>query len=122
MASLVEEFLKNAVEHGLSVKQLKTKSGLSKNNVKRILFHSNFVKDTDPYLHGSGKQKIHVYSYQPFEATYIKRKMMKNHKKETIISIKKFMDQINKNIESSSSDDGSSQDLEENLGEEFEML
>ena len=48
--------------------------------------------------------------------------MIKNHKKETIISIKKFMDEINKNIESSSSDDGSSQDLEENIGEEFEML
>lgn len=122
MASLVEELLCGAGEHGLSIKQLKKKTGLSKNKIKTILFHSKNVKDTDPILHGSGKQKIHVYSFQPFQISYIKRKMIKNHKKETIISIKKFMDEINKNIESSSSDDGSSQDLEENIGEEFEML
>ena len=117
MASLVEEFLKNAGEHGLSIKQLKTKTGLSKNNVKRILFHSKFVKDTDPYIHGSGKQKIHVFSYQPFQVSYIKRKLMKHVKKDVIKAPSKKMNCV----EDHSCDDGSSQDLDD-VGEEFEML
>ena len=117
MASIVEELLKNAGKHGLSIKQLKTKSGLSKKNVKRILFHSNFVKDTDHYLHGSGKQKIHVFSYQPFQVSYIKRKLMKHVKNDVIKEPSKKMNCV----EDSSCDDGSSQDLDD-LGEEFEML
>ena len=55
--------------------------GQTKNKIKHILFHSKCVKDTDPLLHGSLKQKIHVYSFQPFECSYIKRKLMKNNKK-----------------------------------------
>ena len=56
----METLLQNAGKHGLSIKQLKKKTGLSKNNVKRLLFESKNVKDTDPFLHGSNKRKIHV--------------------------------------------------------------
>ena len=122
MEKTIESLLKDAGKHGLSIKQLKRKSGLSKNKVKEILFHSKCVKDTDPLLHGSLKKKIHVYSFQPFEATYIKRKLIKNHKNETVVSIKEFIDEINKEINniSCSDNDSSSDDSEE--FEEFEKI
>ena len=81
--------LENAGKHGLSIKQLKNKTGLSKNNIKHLLFHSKNVKDTEPYIHGSNKRKIHVYSFEPFEISYIKRKLIK---KKIIDSKKKLVE------------------------------
>ena len=106
MASLVEELLCGAGEHGLSIKQLKTKTGLSKNKIKTILFHSKNVKDTDPILHGSFKTKIHVYSFQPFQISYIKRKMIKQNKVVINESRKTLIEQI-QNMDSSSDDNNS---------------
>jgi predicted transcriptional regulator len=41
----METLLQNAGKHGLSIRQLKKLSGLSKNNVKRILFNSKNVRN-----------------------------------------------------------------------------
>jgi len=85
MELVLDSLLENAGKHGLSIKQLKNKTGLSKNNIKHLLFHSKNVKDTEPYIHGSNKRKIHVYSFEPFEISYIKRKLIK----KKIIDLKK---------------------------------
>jgi len=75
----IEILLKYAGEYGLSIRQLKNKTGLSKNNIKRLLFQSKNVKDCNPLVHGSCKRKINVYSFQPFEISYIKRKKFKQN-------------------------------------------
>ncbi len=119
METLIESHLKRAGEYGLSIKKLKSLTGSSKNRIKTILLNSKFVKDTNPMIHGSLKQKIRVYSYQPFETSYIKRKTMKNNK--TVIeslSKKQIIEEL-KNISESESDSGSENNFDI---DEFELI
>lgn len=119
METLIESHLKQAGEYGLSIKKLKSLTNTSKNRIKTILLNSKFVKDTNPIIHGSLKQKIRVYSYEPFECSYIKRKTMKNNKSTTeSISKKQIMEQL-KNMSESESDSGSENNFDI---DEFELI
>ena len=70
----IEELLKNANERGLSVKQLKKSTGLTKNKIIRIIFNSKNIDDCNPHVHGSGKTKIRVFVFKPSNTMYIERK------------------------------------------------
>jgi len=74
----IEQLLENAGEHGLSMKQMKNLTSLNKKKIKRIIYNSTKIKDTNPYLHGSSKNKINVYSFkfnnQVPSTTYIESK------------------------------------------------
>ena len=59
----MELLLQNAGERGLSIKELVKMLGVSRKAVKRILYNADFVKRTNPLLHGSNKRKIRVFSY-----------------------------------------------------------
>ena len=59
----METLLQNAGERGLSIKQLKVLLKKSTKAVKRDIYNSDCVKRTNPLLHGSGKQRIRVFSY-----------------------------------------------------------
>lgn len=81
MEEIVEALFKNAGQKGLSIRHLKQKTGLSKNAVKRIIFNSKNIFDCPPSIHGSYKQKIHVYVYTPSELMYKHKKEIKNKRK-----------------------------------------
>ena len=71
----MEFLLKEAGERGLSLKQLSDELNIPIKNVKYLIYTSKFVKDTDPYLHGSYKRKIRCYSYNTEQnVTYIQKK------------------------------------------------
>lgn len=76
----IQCLLQDAGERGMSILQLKKMTGLSKNNIKRFLYSSMYVTDVPPQLHGSFKQKIRVYRYQPFGPRYIDQRLAKSKK------------------------------------------
>ena len=91
----IEQHLENAGKLGLSMKQLKKVTGLTKNKIKRIIYNSSLIYDCDPYLHGSSKKKITVYSFKEFGfgLSYIDRKKLlnkRNLKKDTIEEVITF--------------------------------
>jgi len=72
----INTLIQNAGKHGISIRNLKKTTSLSKNSIKRIIFNSTTIQDCNPYLHGSSKRKIHVYSFKDTfdEQTYIEFK------------------------------------------------
>ena len=80
METEIEQHLENAGDKGLSIRQLKKFTSLSKNQIKRIIYNSGTIYDCNPHLHGSGKKKIKVYSFKPFGfgLSYIDRKKLNN--------------------------------------------
>ena len=70
----MESILKNAGERGLSVRQMRVLLQKSKKAVKREIRNSTSVKCTDPGLHGSGKQRIKVFSYTESNGISFKNK------------------------------------------------
>ena len=83
----IQCLLQDAGERGMSRRQFSKITGLSKNNVKRILYNSMHVTDVPPHLHGSLKQKINIYRYQPFGPRYIDQRLAKS--KKTKVSLEK---------------------------------
>jgi hypothetical protein len=84
----IEQLLENAGECGLSIKQLKSLTDLTKNKIMRIIFNSENIDDCVPYIHGSGKIKIKVFVFKPNNITYIQRKKMigkRNLKKTDLV-------------------------------------
>jgi len=70
----LEHVLKCYNERGLSMRQIKQASGLSKRRINHLIYTSQFIEDTNPYLHGSSKSKINVYNYTPVEKPYFTRR------------------------------------------------
>jgi len=84
----IEQLLENSGERGLSIKQLKGLTDLTKNKIMRIIFNSENIDDCVPHIHGSGKTKIKVFVFKPNNITYIERKKMigkRNLKKNELI-------------------------------------
>ena len=71
----VEILLKNVVpiERGLSMRNLKNQTKLSRRTIKYHIYNSKMIENTAPYIHGSLKQKISVYNYNPVKMDYTKR-------------------------------------------------
>ena len=70
----IESILEIYNHRGMSIRQLKETSGLSKNSIKHLIYTSKFIEDTTPGLHGSGKSKIKVFNYTPKKEKYFKRR------------------------------------------------
>jgi hypothetical protein len=70
----IEQLLKNQGERGLSVRQLKKLTGLTKNKIKHNIFNSKKIDDCNPCIHGSGKIKIKVFVFKNSNTIYIERK------------------------------------------------
>ena len=70
----MEVLLKEAGERGLSIKQLSEKLNVPNKTVKYLIYNSKYVKDTDPYLHGSFKTKIRCFTFTEQNKTYIQKK------------------------------------------------
>jgi hypothetical protein len=65
MDNLIENVLKVYNERGLSIKQLKEITNISRKSIKWYIYNSNFIEETNPLIHGSLKTKINVYNYTP---------------------------------------------------------
>ena len=72
----VENLLKQHPS-GLSLRQIRQKSGLSKRSINYHIYNSEFVRDAVPWTHGSWKTKIRVYNYTELPDNYFKRKTKK---------------------------------------------
>jgi hypothetical protein len=83
----LESILKCYNERGLSIRQIKLATGFSKRKIKHLVYTSNFIEDTNPYLHGSSKSRINVYNYTPVAMLYSKRRVKNN----------KFVENFNEN-------------------------
>ena len=70
----VEKVLKDSNHTGLSLKELTKRLGVDRRRVQFHIYNSKFIKDTEPWLHGSNKMKIRVFSYTPEEKKYFLRK------------------------------------------------
>ena len=74
----VETILKNCGERGMSIKQLMDVLHFTKRKIKHFIYHSRFIDNTNPHLHGSGKLKINVYTFdKKLKDFYFKRKKEK---------------------------------------------
>jgi hypothetical protein len=75
----VEIVLKECNERGMSIKQLMNVLQFTKRKIKHYIYTSRFIEDTKPYLHGSIKQKINVYTFDnKFKDFYFNKKKRKN--------------------------------------------
>ena len=63
MSISIELLLQAHDFHGLSMRQLKQKSGLIKRKIRYLFNQSNFIERTPSWIHGSWKQRINVYNY-----------------------------------------------------------
>ena len=88
MENPVELYLKKYGIHGRSTKQLSNELNLPRKKVIYFIYTSKCVEDTNPYLHGSSKNKINVYNYNIHDKTYITRKHSKNKSKIILNEIK----------------------------------
>ena len=72
----VEHVLKDIqqVERGLSLRQLKKITGLSKKSINYHIYNSMNIENTTPYIHGSHKQRIRVFNYTPISKKIINEK------------------------------------------------
>ena len=61
------------IKRGLSLKRLKQILGLSKKSINYHIYNSMNIENTNPYLHGSHKQRIRVFNYTPVGKNYFKR-------------------------------------------------
>jgi hypothetical protein len=59
------------------MRQIKLATGFSKRKIKHLIYTSNFIEDTNPYLHGSSKCRINVYNYTPNGMEYSARRTLK---------------------------------------------
>jgi len=82
--NLIENLIKNAGNNGISIKQLKSKTSLSKRNIKYFIHHSNNISDINPLTHGSCKRKINVFTFNPSAVSYNFKKNFKDKKKVNI--------------------------------------
>jgi hypothetical protein len=73
----LESILKCYNERGLSLRQIKLATDFSKRKIKHLIYTSQFIEDTNPYLHGSSKCRINVYNYTPNAMVYSTRRMVK---------------------------------------------
>jgi hypothetical protein len=62
---------------GLSLRQIRQKSGLNKPSINYYIYTSSFIEDSFPWKHGSWKTKIRVYNYTNSENNYFRRKIKK---------------------------------------------
>jgi hypothetical protein len=81
----LESILKCYNERGLSIRQIKLATDFSKRKIKYLIHNSQFIEDTNPYLHGSSKTRIDVYNYTPIKKVYSQRRVKKNHFIEQIV-------------------------------------
>ena len=62
----------------MSLKQLKQITGLSKKSINYHVYNSMNIENTNPFLHGSNKQKIRVFNYTQISKNYFKRNEKRN--------------------------------------------
>ena len=72
------EYVLKDITSGLSLKQLKQITGLSKKSINYHIYNSMNIENTNPYLHGSHKQRIRVFNYTPVGKNYFKRSEKQN--------------------------------------------
>jgi hypothetical protein len=77
----VENLLKQHPS-GLSLRQIRQKSGLAKRTINYHIYNSGFVRDSLPSTHGSWKTKIRVYNYTELPNNYFKRRIKKKSESE----------------------------------------
>ena len=77
MENAIEQVLKEHGARGLSIKQLKNVTGLSRKEIMYRVYTSNYIENTNPWIHGSGKSRIRVFNYTPLGLNYFKRKEKK---------------------------------------------
>ena len=75
MENPVDRILKDKGPRGLSLKQLSMQLGVDRKRVQYHIYNSEHTKDTEPWIHGSGKSKIRVFSYTPEAKGYFLRKV-----------------------------------------------
>ncbi len=77
----VERVLKESpqIERGFSLRQLKKVTGLSKKSINYYIYNSKNIENTNPYTHGSHKQRISVFNYTPISKNYFKRNEKRNN-------------------------------------------
>ena len=89
----IETLIENAGERGISIKQLKFKTKLPKRTLNHFIYNSKNIDDCNPLLHGSCKNKIHVFIYKPSEIIYRLKNIQKLKK------IKENLSKENLNID-----------------------
>jgi hypothetical protein len=77
MENPAENILKDKGQRGLSLRQLTFLMGVNRRRVKYHIYNSMHVKDCEPFVHGSYKNKIRVFCYTPEEQKYHSRKIKK---------------------------------------------
>jgi hypothetical protein len=77
MENPVEHVLKDKGPRGLSLRQLSLLTGVDTRRIKYHIYNSMHIEDTDPFVHGSLKNKIRVFSYTPESQKYHSRKLKK---------------------------------------------
>jgi hypothetical protein len=85
----IENVVEKSGKYGVSMKNIHKLTGLSTNTIKWCIYNSKNITDCNPNLHGSYKQKIRVYIYQPTnDLTYIDRiKMLKTRSKKPVKTV-----------------------------------
>jgi len=70
----VEKLIERSGNNGISLQKIHEQTGIGKKSIKWIIYNSKNIEDVNPMLHGSCKKKIRVFSFKPFDKTYIDRK------------------------------------------------
>jgi hypothetical protein len=76
----LELILKDYGSRGLSLRQIKMATDFTKRKIKHLVYTSQFIEDTTPWLHGSNKNRINVYNYTPLSKIYNQRKVHTRHR------------------------------------------
>ena len=78
MENPVENILKDKGERGLSLRQLTFLMGVNRRRVKYHIYNAKCVKDCEPFVHGSYKNKIRVFCYTPENRKFKKKQIELN--------------------------------------------
>ena len=76
----LERILMDYGKSGLSIRQIKLATDFSKRKIKHLVYTSNFIEDTNPWLHGSTKCRINVYNYTPESKVYSERRVKRQNR------------------------------------------
>ena len=89
----IENLIQNTNERGISFKQLKIKTKLSKRTLNHFIYNSKNIDYANPLLYGSCKNKIHVFIYKPSDTIFRLKNIQKVQK------VKKMVNEENLNKE-----------------------
>jgi hypothetical protein len=78
----LELILKDYGARGLSLRRIKMATHFTKRKIMHLIYTSQFIEDTNPWLHGSNKTRINVYNYTPLNKIYKERKAHTRHREQ----------------------------------------